>query len=43
MVSVGYELRKWTVRVNGVFVADFWREVRALRLAERLRIALGKV
>jgi hypothetical protein len=40
IVVVAKELGKWTVRVNGFFVADFWFEVRALRLAHRLRVAL---
>lgn len=31
---------KWTVRVNGYFVADFWFESRARRLAMKLLEAL---
>ena len=34
------ELGSWTVRINGIFIADFLREVKARRLAERLQIAL---
>jgi len=40
IITAERELGKWTVRVNGIFVANFWREIRALRLAERLRVAL---
>lgn len=42
MVECKKELGSWTVRVNGIFVADFpwWREGRARRLAMNLQIAL---
>ncbi len=34
------ELWKWTVRVNGVFVADYWRKGKAFEMAHRLRVAV---
>lgn len=39
-VTCEKELGTWTVRLNGVFVADFWTEVKARRLADNLRKAL---
>lgn len=30
------ELGRWTVRINGKFVADFWREAPARALAMRI-------
>ncbi len=32
-----FGLRGWTVRVNGHYVADFYREISAMRLALKLK------
>lgn len=41
-VSCDKEIGKWTVRVNGVYIADFWSETRARRLAMNLASALPR-
>jgi hypothetical protein len=37
-----FGLRGWTVRIDGVFVADFYREVSARRLAMILTAILDQ-
>lgn len=39
-VTCGREWDKWTVRLDGIFVADFWLEKNAMRLAYNLTKAL---
>lgn len=36
------ELGTWTVRINGVFIFDSWREAPARRLAMWIREALNR-
>ena len=36
-----FELGKWTVRLNGIFVVDFWRRGKAYEVALRLNEALS--
>ena len=42
MVTCERELGRWTVRINGSFIADFsiWRELAARRLAMNLERAM---
>lgn len=40
VVTCAKEIGRWTIRVNGRFVADFWREALARRIAMRLANAL---
>ena len=40
-VEVSKEIGDWTVRVNGFFVASFWREAKARRLAMNLLKAIN--
>lgn len=39
-VEKEFGLRGWTVRMDGVFIADFYREVSARRMAMNLATAL---
>ena len=39
-VTVEKELGTWTVRLNGHFIADFWLEAEARRLAMNIEKAL---
>jgi len=39
-VTCEHELGRWTIRVNGLFLIDFWRETPARRLAMRLQHVL---
>ena len=41
-ISVAREIGYWTVRVNGVYVVDFWRKSKAFETAYQLRAALDK-
>lgn len=34
------EVGKWTIRIDGVFIAQFWRAAPALRMVEKLRRVL---
>lgn len=40
-VTCDKELGRWTIRVNGHFIVDFWREATARRMAMKLAEALG--
>lgn len=42
IITCEKEMGGWTIRVNGIFVADFWREKVARRIAMRLADALNK-
>lgn len=39
-VTCEKEFGTWTVRLDGIHVADFWREVNARRIADRIAKAL---
>lgn len=40
IVTCMKELGRWTIRINGHFVADFWRESLARRIAMRMNDAI---
>ena len=41
-MEVSREMGKWTIRINGIFIADYWRESIARRTAMNLIRACGK-
>lgn len=32
-ISCSKEIGRWTIRINGMFIVDFWREATARRVA----------
>jgi hypothetical protein len=40
LVTCEKEIGRWTVRLNGLYITDFWSEVRARRVAMKLAAAI---